>query len=48
VKGIQFYSMKGPGALQRGDNYKNVKLGWGHLKIYYRTMKPEKLELQVG
>jgi hypothetical protein len=33
VKGIQVYSNKGPGPLQRGDNHKNVKMGWGHLKI---------------
>jgi hypothetical protein len=32
VKGIQIYSSKGPGPLQRGDNHKNVKMGWGHLK----------------
>jgi hypothetical protein len=44
VKGIQGCSIKGPGPLQRGDNYKNVKMGWGHLKIFFlRTMKPEKL-----
>jgi hypothetical protein len=28
VKGIQVCSNKGPGLLQRGDNHKNVKLGW--------------------
>jgi hypothetical protein len=27
VKGIQVCSNKGPGALLRGDNYKNVKMG---------------------
>jgi hypothetical protein len=32
VKGIQVCSNKGPGPLQRGDNYKNVKMGLGHLK----------------
>jgi hypothetical protein len=43
VKGIQGCSIKGPGPLQRGDNHKNVKMGWGHLKIFFlRTMKPEK------
>jgi hypothetical protein len=36
VKGIQVCSNKGPG-LVRGDNYKNVKMGWGHLKIFSRT-----------
>jgi hypothetical protein len=37
VKGIQVYSNKGPGPLQRGDNHKNAKFGWGHLKIFSRT-----------
>jgi hypothetical protein len=27
IKGIQVYSNKGPGPLQRGDNHKNVKMG---------------------
>jgi hypothetical protein len=45
VKEIQVCSIKGPGSLQRGDNHKNVKMGWGPLKILFlRTMKPEKLE----
>jgi hypothetical protein len=35
VKGIQVGSNKGPGPLQRGDNHKNVKMGWGHLKIFF-------------
>jgi hypothetical protein len=40
VKGIQVCS-KGPGLLQRGDNHKNVKMGWGHLKIFFsRTTGP--------
>jgi hypothetical protein len=30
VKGILNCSNKGPGPLQRGDNLKNVKMGWGH------------------
>jgi hypothetical protein len=30
VKRIQVCSNKGPGHLQRGDNHKNVKIGWGH------------------
>ena len=33
-------SNEGPGPLQRGDNHKNVKIGWGHLKIFYRTTGP--------
>jgi hypothetical protein len=41
VKGIQFCSNKGPGPLQREDNRKNVKMGWGHLKIFFsRTTRP--------
>jgi hypothetical protein len=35
MKGIQVYSNKGPGSLQRRYNYKNVKMGWGHLKIFF-------------
>jgi hypothetical protein len=32
------------GPLQRGDNYKNAKIGWGHLKIFFsRTTAPEEL-----
>jgi hypothetical protein len=31
---------KGPCPLQRGDNHKNVKMGWGHLKIFSRTSGP--------
>jgi hypothetical protein len=40
MKGIQVCSNKGPGPLQRGDNYKNVKMGWGPLKIFSRTTGP--------
>jgi hypothetical protein len=42
MKGIQFFfSNKGPGPLQRGDDHKNVKIWWGHLKIFfYRTTEP--------
>jgi hypothetical protein len=41
VKGIQVCSNKGAGSLQRGDNHKNVKMGWGHLKILFsRTTGP--------
>jgi hypothetical protein len=32
VKGIQVCSNKGPGPLHRGDNHKNVKMGWGSFK----------------
>jgi hypothetical protein len=34
VKGIQ------AGPLQRGDNHKNENMGWGHLKIFFRTTGP--------
>jgi hypothetical protein len=41
VKGIQVCSNKGPGPLQRGDDHRNVKVGWGHLKIFFsRTIWP--------
>jgi hypothetical protein len=41
VKGIQIFSNTGPGPLQREDNHKNVKMGWGHLKIFFsRTTGP--------
>jgi hypothetical protein len=34
-------SNKGPDPLQRGDNHKNVKMGWCHLKIFFpRTTGP--------
>jgi hypothetical protein len=37
VKKIQISSAK-------GDNHKNARKGWGHLKVLFlRTMKPEKL-----
>jgi hypothetical protein len=41
VKGIQVCSNKGPNPLLRGDNYKNVKMGPGHLRIFSsRTTGP--------
>jgi hypothetical protein len=40
--GILNYLNKGPSPLHRGDNHKNVKMGWGHLKIFFsRTTEPE-------
>jgi hypothetical protein len=36
MKGIQVR----PVPFQRGDNHKNVKMGWGHLKIFSRTTGP--------
>jgi hypothetical protein len=44
MKEIQVCLIKGPGPLQRGDNHKNVKMGWGPFKILFlRSTKPEKL-----
>jgi hypothetical protein len=41
MKGIQVCSNKSPVPFQRGDNNKNVKMGWGHLKIFFsRTTGP--------
>jgi hypothetical protein len=42
VKGILNCSNKGPGPLQRGDNLKNAKMGWVHLKMFFfKTTAPE-------
>jgi hypothetical protein len=42
VKGIVNCSNKGLGPHQRGDKYKNAKMGWGHIKIFFsRTTEPE-------
>jgi hypothetical protein len=35
VKGIQVCPNKEPCPLQWGDNHKNEKIGWGHLKIFF-------------
>jgi hypothetical protein len=44
VRRITNCSNKGSVPLQRGDNYKNAKFGWCHLKIFsLRTTGPEKL-----
>jgi hypothetical protein len=40
MEGIQVCPNKGPGPFKRGDNHKNVKMGWGHLKIFSRTTGP--------
>jgi hypothetical protein len=41
MKGNQVCSDKGPDPFQREDNHKNVKMGWGYLKIYFsRTTGP--------
>jgi hypothetical protein len=43
VKRILNCSNKSPGPLQRGDNHKTAKMGWGHLKIFSITTEPEEL-----
>jgi hypothetical protein len=44
-KALQVCLNKGPGLLQKGDNYKNVKMGWGHLKFLFSGITgPEKLK----
>jgi hypothetical protein len=46
VKEIQGCPNKGPSPLLRGDNHKNVKMGLGHLKIFFsRTSKPNSIRL---
>jgi hypothetical protein len=41
VNGFQFFFLnKVPGLLQRGNNNKNVKIEWGLLKIFSRSMGP--------
>jgi hypothetical protein len=41
MKENQVCSNKGLDLLQRGDNHKNVKMGWSHLKIFFsRTTGP--------
>jgi hypothetical protein len=43
---MQVCSNKGPGPLQRGDNHKNAKVGWDHLKIFFsRTSRPFSIKL---
>jgi hypothetical protein len=45
---FKFVKKKLPGPLQRGDNHKNVKMRWGHLKILFlKTMNPEKAEFHM-
>jgi hypothetical protein len=43
VEEIQNWSNKRPGPLHRGDNDKNAKIRWNHLKILSRTTYPENL-----
>jgi hypothetical protein len=49
VKEIQVCTNKGPGPLQRGDNHKNVKMGWGHLiNFFSRTTGPNVTRLEIN
>jgi hypothetical protein len=42
VKRIRNCPNEEPGPLQRRDHYKNAKMGWGHLKIFFsRTTEPD-------
>jgi hypothetical protein len=43
VTGILNCSNEGPCPLQTGDNHKNAKVRWGHLKIFIRTTEPEEV-----
>jgi hypothetical protein len=46
---MQDCSNKGPGPHQRGDNHKNVKIEWGHLRIFFsRTTKPILTRLSIN
>jgi hypothetical protein len=49
VKGIQVCSNKGPGPLLMGNYHKNVKMGWGHLQIFFsRTTGPILTKLNLN
>jgi hypothetical protein len=44
VKRIKFVQIKGQAFFKGGDNHRNVRKGWGHLKIlffYYEARKAE-------
>jgi hypothetical protein len=48
VTGIQFYSDKGPGPFQMGDNHKNMKIRWAPLQIFSsKTTGPENLRFTL-
>ena len=48
MKEIQVCSNKGPVPLLRRDNYKNVKLGWGHFKIFFlKNYWPRRAEIYM-
>jgi hypothetical protein len=44
---FQVCSIKGPEPLQRGDNHKNVKMGWCHLKIIF-SRTTEQISTRLG
>jgi hypothetical protein len=49
VKGIQVCSNKRQGPILKGDNHKNVKIGWGHLYILFsRTTGPILTRLRIN
>ena len=35
LKDLRIFMHTTPGPLLRGDNYKNVKMGWGHKKFFF-------------
>jgi hypothetical protein len=40
---VRLFVKRIPGPLCRADNHKHTEIGWGHLKIFPRTIGPEKL-----
>jgi hypothetical protein len=48
VKGNVNYSNKGPGLLHRGDNLKNAKIGWVHLKSSPEPLSQNRSYLHEG
>jgi hypothetical protein len=43
IFGVQNYTNKGAGHLQRGDNHKNTNFVWGHLNFFFssKSSQPE-------
>jgi hypothetical protein len=35
VKRIRHFSIEGLGSFARGDNHRNAKIGWDHIKIFF-------------
>jgi hypothetical protein len=44
MRGIQVSLNKWPGPHQREDSQKTANIGYGHLKVFSRTIDPEKLK----